>query len=91
EDECSGLSDESPDDDSDVVGGCKVDNRAANNEMPHYVVVLSSEEFEDELEEDGWWTKERGDACLHANLRAGKGLTLFLAVNNLCGLLRWVR
>ncbi|GJW05895.1 hypothetical protein Tco_1568318 [Tanacetum coccineum] len=30
EDECSGLSDESPDDDSDVVGGYKVDNGAAH-------------------------------------------------------------
>ncbi|GKG50237.1 hypothetical protein Tco_0521337, partial [Tanacetum coccineum] len=30
EDECSGLSDESPDDDSDVVGGYKVDNVAAH-------------------------------------------------------------
>ncbi|GKG31713.1 hypothetical protein Tco_0426663, partial [Tanacetum coccineum] len=30
EDECSCLSDESPDDDSDVVGGYKVDNGAAH-------------------------------------------------------------
>ncbi|GJT20230.1 hypothetical protein Tco_0878936 [Tanacetum coccineum] len=30
EDECRGLSDESPDDDSDVVGGYRVDNGAAH-------------------------------------------------------------
>ncbi|GKF86159.1 hypothetical protein Tco_0253986, partial [Tanacetum coccineum] len=30
EDECRGLSDESPDDDSDVVSGYKVDNGAAH-------------------------------------------------------------
>ncbi|GJW90269.1 hypothetical protein Tco_0167822, partial [Tanacetum coccineum] len=30
EDKCMGLSDESPDDDSDVVGGYKVDNGAAH-------------------------------------------------------------
>ncbi|GKA91155.1 hypothetical protein Tco_0813025 [Tanacetum coccineum] len=30
EDECRGFSDESPDDDSDVFGGYKVDNEAAH-------------------------------------------------------------
>ncbi|GKB80381.1 hypothetical protein Tco_0947276 [Tanacetum coccineum] len=32
EDECRGLSDESPVDDSDVVGGSKVDNGAAHQQ-----------------------------------------------------------
>ncbi|GJR61152.1 hypothetical protein Tco_1503314 [Tanacetum coccineum] len=56
-----------------------------NDEMPHYVVVLSPEESKDELEEDGRWSEERGDTRLHANLRAGKGQTLILAVITLRG------
>ncbi|GJR18689.1 hypothetical protein Tco_0967216 [Tanacetum coccineum] len=52
---------------------------------------MNGKRIQYELEEDALVIWRRGDACLDANLRAGKGLTLFLAVNNLRGPLGWVR
>ncbi|GJR43854.1 hypothetical protein Tco_1311957 [Tanacetum coccineum] len=60
EDECRGLSDESPDDDSDVVGGDKVDNRAAHQRRN---VLLRR----------GALLGGQGNPCLDANYRAGSG------------------
>ncbi|GJW52794.1 hypothetical protein Tco_0096879 [Tanacetum coccineum] len=60
-DECSGLSDKSPDDDSDVVGGYKVDNGAAHQRRNASLcrdALLEGKESEDELEEDRWWSEE---------------------------------
>ncbi|GJT18596.1 hypothetical protein Tco_0877302 [Tanacetum coccineum] len=61
------------------------------DEMLYYVVVLLREVSEDEWKMMSEDSRERGDACLDANLRAGKGPTLFLAVKNLRGPLRLVR
>ncbi|GKF21626.1 hypothetical protein Tco_0070264, partial [Tanacetum coccineum] len=55
EDKCMGLSDESPDDDSDVVGGYKVDNGAAHqrrNASLRRGALLGGKKMSDDLKNE---------------------------------------
>ncbi|GKB25018.1 hypothetical protein Tco_0864419 [Tanacetum coccineum] len=92
EDECSGLFDESLDDDSDVVDGYKIDNgtaRQRRNASLRLGALLGGIR-RCELVEDGVVVLMNEVMHASSNMRAGKGPTLFLAVNNLRGPLRQV-